>query len=80
MAPANQQLPALISGSQALGIAEADAVRAYGDLSPYQARVRLEPDGWHVDYELSDPTLQGGGAHYVLDASNGAIIRKRYEQ
>lgn len=80
MAAVNQQLPALISGAQALGVAEPDAMRAYGDLSPYQARVRLEPDGWHVDYELSDPELQGGGPHYVIDAATGAIVSKKYYQ
>jgi|GEM_PF-5143872 len=23
----------------------------------------LEEDGWHVDYELKDPRLKGGGPH-----------------
>jgi len=69
-----------ITAARALGEAEADASRAYGDLSPYRVQVQLEPDGWHVDYELIDPELQGGGPHYVIHASDGTIIRKRYEQ
>src|SRR5436305_90002 len=40
----------------------------------------LEEDGWHVDYELKDPRLKGGGPHYVIDRFNGAILSKRYEQ
>jgi hypothetical protein len=72
--------PASISGARALGIAEADAEQAYGDLSSFQIRVRLADDGWHVDYELNDPRLQGGGPHYVIDPSDGTITHKRYEQ
>ena len=40
----------------------------------------LEPDGWHIDYELKDPNLNGGGPHYIIDAATGAILHKRYEQ
>jgi len=68
-----------IGGDQALTIAHADAVRAYHDLSAYRIQVVLEADGWHVDYELKDPRLKGGGPHYVIDVS-GAIVSKRYEQ
>jgi hypothetical protein len=71
--------PAL-AGDQALSIAQADAIRAYGDLRPYRIQLALEDDGWHVDYELKDPRLKGGGPHYVIDAASGAIISKRYEQ
>lgn len=74
------QTPAPIPASRALVEAEADALRAYGDLSPYHVRVRLEPDGWHVDYELKDPRFQGGGPHYLIDPTDGRIVRKRYEQ
>ena len=69
-----------ISASRALGEAEGDATRAYGDLSPYRLEVQLKADGWHVDYELVDPELQGGGPHYVINAHDGTIIRKHYEQ
>ena len=71
--------PAL-AADRALAIAQADAVRAYRDLSLYRIRLTLEADGWHIDYELVDPKLKGGGAHYVIDPVSGAIIRKRYEQ
>ena len=49
-------------------------------MSGYRVTVSLEPDGWHVDYELKDATLEGGGPHYIIDANNGQIIAKRYEQ
>jgi hypothetical protein len=74
------QLPVPIPASRALGEAESDALRAYRDLSPFRVEVRLEDDGWHIDYELKDPQLQGGGPHYVIDATDGRIVRKRYEQ
>ena len=68
------------SSDQALYAARWDAERAYGDLNGYRITVELESDGWHVDYELKDPTLDGGGPHYVIDAATGAILSKRYEQ
>jgi hypothetical protein len=69
-----------LAGDQALVIAQADAARVYQDLSPYRIQRLLEDDGWHVDYELKDPRLKGGGPHYLLDAHTGAILAKRYEQ
>ena len=69
-----------LTGDQALAIAQADAVRVYGDLSPYCIRLAHEADGWHVDYDLKDPKLKGGGPHYVIDAVTGAIRARRYEQ
>ena len=69
-----------ITGAQALAIAEADALKAYHDLSPYRIHVVRAADGWHVDYQLKDPIWKGGGAHYLIDADTGAIISKRYEQ
>src|SRR5947209_18849764 len=71
---------ASLGGDQALAIAQADALKAYQDLSGYRIQLVLEDDGWHVDYELKDPRLKGGGPHYVLDAHTGAIVSKRYEQ
>lgn len=76
----NQQTAIPIPASRALAEAEADALRAYGDLTPYQIQVRLDDDGWHVDYELTDARMNGGGPHYVIDAADGRIILKRYEQ
>ncbi len=72
--------PATIGGDQALAIAQADAVKAYRDLSGYRIQLVLEGDGWHVDYELKDPRLKGGGPHYIIDAVTGVIVSKRYEQ
>lgn len=72
--------PAALAGDQALAIAQADALRVYRDLSPYRIQLLLEDDGWHVDYELKDARLKGGGPHYLIDAHTGAIVSKRYEQ
>jgi hypothetical protein len=69
-----------LAGDQALAIAQADAVRVYRDLSPYRIQLSLEDDGWHVDYNLKDPRLKGGGPHYIIDAHTGTILSKRYEQ
>jgi len=75
-----QQTPTPITAARALTTAEADAAAVYGDLTPFLVQLRLEPDGWHVDYELADQNVQGGGPHYVIDPSDGRIVRKRYEQ
>ena len=69
-----------IAGDQALTIAQADAIKVYRDLSIYRIQLVLEPDGWHIDYELRDPKMKGGGPHYVINAATGAIVSKRYEQ
>jgi hypothetical protein len=69
-----------VSASQALRVAEADALAAYRDLAPFRVEIRLEEDGWHIDYELKENRLNGGGPHYLIDASDAAIIQKRYEQ
>lgn len=69
-----------VVAAQALVIAQADAVNAYRDLSAYRITLALEADGWHIEYELKNPRLKGGGPHYVIDAVSGAILSKRYEQ
>ena len=69
-----------LAGDQVLTIAQADAARVYRDLSPYRIQLVLDDDGWHVDYELKNPRLKGGGPHYIIDAHTGAVISKRYEQ
>lgn len=69
-----------ITSDQALRIARMDAERVYRDLSPYRASVSLELDGWHVDYEPKDSSLQGGGPHYVIDPGDGEILTRQYEQ
>ena len=69
-----------IGGDEALAIAQADAVRAYRDLSGCRIELALEADGWNIDYKLNDPRLKGGRPHYVVDATAGTIQSKRYEQ
>jgi len=69
-----------LSGDQALAIAQADAVIAYKDLSPYRIHLVLNDDRWQVDYELKDPKCKGGGPHYTIDAVRGTIVAKRYDQ
>jgi hypothetical protein len=69
-----------LAGDQVLAIAQADAARVYRDLSAFRIHLVLEEDGWHVDYELKNPRLKGGGPHYIIDARTGAVISKRYEQ
>ena len=70
----------LVASDRALFVAQSDAQQAYRDLSGYRIQLVLEDDGWHVDYELKNPQLVGGGPHYIIDAQTGAIISKRYEQ
>lgn len=72
--------PTAITSDQALHIARLDAEKAYGDLSPYRVTLVLENDGWHVDYDLKNPLWNGGTPHYLIDAANGAILWKKYEQ
>ncbi len=69
-----------LAAHQVLAIAQTDAARRYRDLSPYRIQLVLEDDGWHVDYELKNPRLKGGGPHYIIDGHTGAIVSKRYEQ
>jgi len=78
---ANQQMsrPA-ISGDQALSIAQLDAERAYGDVSRFRAEVTLETDGWHVEYQIKSTFTKGGAPQYIIDATTGEIISKRYFQ
>jgi hypothetical protein len=69
-----------IAADEALRIARLEAEKAYRDLSGYRATVALEADGWHVDYELKNPNLNGGGPHFVIDPTDGRILWKLYEQ
>jgi hypothetical protein len=69
-----------IADDKVLPIAQADAAGAYRDLSPFRIQLVLEHDGWHVDYDLKDARLKGGGPHYIIDAHTGEILSKRYEQ
>lgn len=70
-----------VTRQQAIAIAEADAVPAYGlELNHLTLEVALHDDGWHVDYELRKPRWAGGGPHYIIDAATGAILFKKYSQ
>jgi hypothetical protein len=69
-----------LTSDQVLRIARVDAEKAYRDLTPYRIYLELQPDGWHVDYELRDPHRNGGGPHYVINPQTGEIVSKRYEQ
>jgi len=69
-----------VTSDQALRIARLDAERVYRDLAPYRASVVLEEDGWHIDYEIKDQQLQGGGPHYIIDSASGDILSRLYEQ
>jgi hypothetical protein len=70
----------MIQKHQALAITHADAERAYRDLSPYRITIALEADGWHVEYELTEPLTAGGGPRYVIDSRTGEILSRKYYQ
>ncbi|HEU5108968.1 MAG TPA: hypothetical protein VFT95_10480 [Micromonosporaceae bacterium] len=70
----------MIDEQAARAIAAAEAAQAYHDLSGYTVTARLVDGCWHVDYELTDRTLLGGGPHFVIDAGSGEITGRRYEQ
>jgi hypothetical protein len=74
--PAAASLPV----SDILRIAHQDALAVYGDLSDFKITLTPCSDGWHVDYDLTDPLCAGGGPHYLIDPSGGAILSRRYEQ
>jgi hypothetical protein len=65
---------------EVLRIAREDAERVYKDLSCYRIQIALKEDGWHIDYELTKPLFTGGGPYYVIDASTGTILWKKYYQ
>ncbi len=69
-----------ISCDEALAIARKDAERVYRDLRGLRIVIEAKPDGWHIDYELTELYVHGGGPHYVIDAMTGTIVSKRYEQ
>jgi hypothetical protein len=66
--------------AEVLRIAHQDAQSVYGDLSEFKITLTPRPDGWHVDYDSSDPLAAGGGPHYVIDPQTGNILARRYEQ
>ena len=69
MAPMTQTSgahPPALASDQVLKIARLDAEQAYRDLTAYRISLAQEADGWHVDYQLKDPGLNGGGPHYLI--------------
>jgi hypothetical protein len=71
---------ASLSVADVLRIAHQDAQAAYRDLSGFKITLLQCADGWHVDYDLTDPLSAGGGPHYVIDPDTGNILARRYEQ
>lgn len=69
-----------VSSADAHAIALADAARVYRHVGDFRVEVVLEADGWHVDYWLRNPDMCGGGPHYIIDATTGSILYKRYDQ
>lgn len=63
-----------------LRIAHQDAQAVYGDTSGFKITLTPALDGWHVDYDLTDPISAGGGPHYVIHPETGEILSRRYEQ
>jgi len=66
--------------AEVLRIAQQDAEAVYRDLSGYKITLTPSADGWHVDYDLTDPLSAGGGPHYVIDSQTGEIVSRRYQQ
>jgi hypothetical protein len=73
-------LGAGLSIADVLRVAHQDAQSVYGDLSGFKITLAPCPDGWHVDYDLTDPLSAGGGPHYLIDAQTGSILARRCEQ
>ncbi|HYV38207.1 MAG TPA: hypothetical protein VE988_21155 [Gemmataceae bacterium] len=69
-----------IASDQALQIARLDAERAYDDMARFRIQIALEKDGWHIDYYLKNPNVNGGGPQYLINAMTGDIISKKYYQ
>ena len=71
---------ASLAVAEVLRIAHQDAQVVYRDLSGFKITLTPCPDGWHVDYDLTDPLTAGGGPHYVIHPHTGDILARRYEQ
>ena len=70
----------LIDKEKALQIATDNAGQIYRDLSIYTITAKLENNQWFIDYNINDPTVAGGGPHYIINATTGVIDSFRYEQ
>lgn len=71
---------AMIDEAAALAVARNDASQVYRDLSIYRIKTEFKDGNWYVDYELEGEAMAGGGPHYVISGSTGAIVGRRYEQ
>ena len=71
---------ASIDETRAREIAQRDASQVYRDLSIYRISSALKDGKWYVDYNLEGELMVGGGPHYVISATTGAILERRYEQ
>jgi hypothetical protein len=71
-----------ITVNQAITIASDDAIPMYGAerLNRLQLTATLHDDGWHVEWHQWRPRHTGGGPHYVIDATTGSIVSKKYSQ
>ncbi|MCB0397538.1 MAG: hypothetical protein KDD36_12850 [Flavobacteriales bacterium] len=69
-----------ITREEAMALARQWASQVYHDLTPYEIETTLKDGNWHVDYELKDPGMVGGGPHFVISASTGELISSRFEQ
>ena len=69
-----------VSSDEAHRVALRDAERVYRDLHLYRIEIQLCDDGWHVDFEFKDESAHSGGPHYVIAATDGRVLHKRYEQ
>ena len=75
--------PPTVEVHEALAISHADGLLVYEQLHHYEIEIFLEKDGWHVNYEIrqrNGSRVAGGGPHYVIDATTGEILSKKYYQ
>jgi hypothetical protein len=70
----------ILAAADILRIAHQDALAVYRDLAAFKITLTPCSDGWHIDYDLTDPLSAGGGPHYVIDPHTGDILARRYEQ
>ncbi len=69
-----------ISREEALSIAHENASKFYRDLTIYKIEANYKEGNWHIDYELNDSGMVGGGPHYIISAQTGKIESYRFEQ
>lgn len=79
-AAAEEHSNQLLSCDEVLKTARQDGERAYRDLSQYRITLDRQEDGWHVDFDWTEPLLAGGGPHYLIHPADGTILWKRYDQ